>query len=45
MTHWHFIALAYGTFAVFMLWDYLLPRRRFNQGIRQLQLKMRRNAL
>lgn len=44
MTHWHYIALAYGTFTAFMLWDYLAPQQALRQHIRKLQLKQRRNA-
>jgi Heme exporter protein D (CcmD) len=44
MTHWHYIALAYGAFAALMLWDFLMPRLALGQSIRRLQLKLRRNS-
>ena len=45
MTHWHYISMAYGAFAVLMLWDYLVPRLALKRGIRQLQLKQLRPDL
>ena len=45
MNHWHYIAVAYGAFAVLMAWDYLAPRRSLQRAIRSISLNQRRKDM
>lgn len=44
MSHWHYIAIAYGAFAAMLAWDYLMPRLALRQAIRRIRLLQRRKA-
>ncbi len=45
MNHWQYIALAYGTFAVLMAWDFIAPRLYLRQTIRNIHLNQRRKNM
>lgn len=45
MNHWHYIALAYGAFAVLMAWDFIAPRLSLRQTIRNIRLNQRRKPM
>lgn len=44
MNHWNYILMAYGAFAVLMLWDYAAPRMALGQAMRAIRLKQRKGG-
>ena len=42
MSHYDYVALAYGVFAVAMAWDYPAPRLRLKRAHRDILLRARR---
>ncbi len=42
MNHWNYVALAYGSFAVLLLWDFIAPQIALKQSIRAIALRTRR---
>lgn len=43
MSHWYFIALAYGAFTVLMLWDFLAPQWSLKGTVRAIRLQQRKS--
>lgn len=44
MNHWQYIAIAYGSFAALMAWDFIAPRLSLRQTLRGIRLNQRRNG-
>ncbi|MFM6988840.1 MAG: heme exporter protein CcmD [Arenimonas sp.] len=44
MNHWNYILMAYGAFAVLMLWDYAAPRMALGRAMRAIRLKQRKGG-
>lgn len=43
MSHWYYIALAYGAFSVLLLWDFLAPQRSLKSTVRAIRLQQRKS--
>lgn len=42
MNHWYYVALAYGSFTVLLLWDFIAPQIALKHSIRAIVLRTRR---
>lgn len=42
MNHWNYVALAYGSFAVLLLWDFIVPQLTLKKSMRSIALRIRR---
>ena len=43
MSHWIYIAMAYGAFALLLLWDFLIPHWSLKNAIRGIRLHQRKD--
>lgn len=43
MSHWIYIALAYGAFSVLLLWDFLAPQWSLKSAVRTIRLQQRKS--
>jgi len=43
MNYVEYVALAYGVFALVLLWDFIVPRLQFRQYLRQVRKQMQRS--
>jgi hypothetical protein len=39
MNHWNYVAMAYGSFAILMLWDFIAPQIALKKSIRAIVLR------
>jgi hypothetical protein len=42
MNHWYFVALAYSSFTVLLLWDFIVPQLSLKKSKRAIVLRLRR---
>ena len=42
MNHWDYITLAYASFAILLLWDFLAPQWALKKSIRAITLRLNR---
>jgi hypothetical protein len=43
MSHWIYIALAYGAFALLLLWDFMAPQWSLKNAVRSIRLQQRKS--
>lgn len=42
MNHWSFVVIAYSSFAVLLLWDFIAPQLSLKKSKRDIALRLRR---
>ena len=43
MSHWIYIALAYGSFTLLLLWDFLAPQWSLGNAVRAIRIQQRKS--
>ena len=44
MNHWNYVALAYGSFAILLLWDFIIPQLPLKKSMCGIALRIRRKT-